>query len=249
MQMTPGTVVVKRDGFFTAIVKGVFGVVVVLIICGTALGLFGIAKLDQNFKLAAAGVLQILPEWQKSLPPAIADALSDKRVPEYRKSVEIETKLVAAETNATGEDEDTEDRPVRRHRHDVQPPATIVMTVTNNGEETVSILALRVLAVDERGVPRWNESVYAATPVVLDCDWTGPLLPGATKTLAFCVWGEGAADWKPAVEVSEIRISVPREPADVPEAKPAVAAADCLAPEPPKAAKSPRLAASAEEGD
>lgn len=244
MHMTPGAVVVRRDGFFTAIVKGVFGVVVVLIVCGTALGVFGIAKLDQNFRAAAAGLLATLPEWQKSLPPAIADALSDKRVPEYRKSLQIEAKIVAADKDADDEDEGTSDRPSHRHRRGIEAPATMVMTVTNNGEETISMLALRVLAVDGRDVPRWNESVYAATPVALDRDWTGPLLPGATRTLSFCVWGEGAADWKPAVEISDIRISVPREPSGPPEAKPALAAD---APAPLKTPKAPRPAANGEE--
>ena len=235
MHKTPGAVVVKRDGFFTAIVKGLFGIVVVLIICGTVFGVFGIAKLDQNFKLATSGVLQILPEWQKTLPPVIADALSDKREPEYRKSVKIETKLVAGEKEADDESADDDDRPRGRHGHDA--PATLVMNVTNNGDETVSVLALRVVAEDEKGVPRWQQSIYAATPLVLDCNWVGPLLPGSTKKLSFSVWGAGAADWKPSVEIADIRVSVPRPPADAPvapEAKPASASHETRA---PKAAK------------
>jgi len=94
-----------------------------------------------------------LPELLDSLPTTIAEVLNDRRAPDYAAELDIEVSFVPHE------------------RHGGLRPA---ITIKNNGTEVVSMLAVRVAALNGRNVPvqEWTEVV--ATPIAISGDWRGP---------------------------------------------------------------------------
>lgn len=191
-------VVVRRGGFFSAIVHGVFGLLVVGVICGTAVGLYGMNIVDRHSGQISGMAFQALADWRKIAPPAVVEALNDRRMPQYLDNLTISTEMI---DGSLGSD-------LRR----------VLLTIRNGGDETVSMLALRVMLEDDDSVPRAERSLYAATPIMLDEDnWRGPLLPGATRRIVVMhCRGDGAS--KASVEVAELRVSTPPagEPAPAP---------------------------------
>jgi hypothetical protein len=183
-------VVVRKGGFFSALVHGIFGTLIVVLICGTLFSLYGINVVDRHVGQISTALISNLPEWQKLLPPSVAEAINDRRAPDYRKSVGVEARFVP------GEDRDE--------------PGVIVLEIANNGDETVSLLSLRIVAEDGKQVPRHQESIYAATPVAFERDWPGPLLAGTTRRMAVPVWDARRTELKPVVEVTDLRVTLPR---------------------------------------
>lgn len=185
-------VVVKKSGFFTAIAKGVFGTLIVGIICGTALGLYGMRMADghvgallHNTGQVVEQVLKSLPEWQKAMPPAVQDALNDRRAPEYRDNVKVAADLV------------------KRDGRDI-----VVISVTNRGDAIVSLLPLRVVVEDRDGIPVQEMNVYAAFPLQID-QQPGPLMPGEEpRKICRDVWREPNAA-KVRVELVDLRVAKP----------------------------------------
>jgi hypothetical protein len=188
---SPQIIYAKRS-FLSALALGasLFGVTVVL--CGSAVVIYGMNIADRKADglLGAAGdLVRGLPEFRKSLPPAIADLLDDRRRPEYAREIEVAGRIGGG----------AEDR----------SPA-VVIAVKNGGAETVTLLSLRVTVLDERGDPiaSWNE--WAATPIAADHDWPGPLLPGSMRSLS--VRARNLPRAVPAeklrveVEISDIRV-------------------------------------------
>ncbi len=116
-------------------------------------------KADDLFGLMKS-VVQELPDLQKSLPPVLADVLDDRRRPDYQNQLELSTKLIRVP--------------------DSGGTIRAVVELTNNGNEVVSLLSLRIVVLD-RGEPisEWTE--WAATPFAADRDWRGPLLPGSRR--------------------------------------------------------------------
>lgn len=163
-------VVVRRGGFLSAVAYGVFGTLTTLIVCAAALGAYALhvadSKVDAVFG-AGRSVLTALPELREALPPVMADALNDRRAPAYRESVELRASLAE-----TGDD---------RYRE-------VVIDATNNGDETITLLAVRVVLVGEGGVPLRSLSTYAATPAMIDEEWRGPILPGSTRRCGVTVY-------------------------------------------------------------
>jgi len=165
------SVVVRKSGFLAALAKGVFGTLIAVVICGTALGVYGLRICDRHAETLsneAMGlvhqVIALLPEWQKALPPQFAEALHDRRAPEYREHIDVHARLASSDT--------------------YRDQALAVIEVTNTGAETVSLLTLHVVLEDDDGIPLHESSVMAATPIVLDDDWRGPLLPGSSRRMA-----------------------------------------------------------------
>jgi hypothetical protein len=129
-----------------------------------------------------------LPELIEALPPAVGDLLNDRRAPEYTANLKVDVKLATDE------------------RDRLRP----VMTIRNDGDEVVSMLAVRVAALRGDAVPirEWTE--VAATPIAIDHDWRGPLMPHTTRHVVlsgYCSLPGDAADYlTPAYEISEIRV-------------------------------------------
>jgi hypothetical protein len=156
-------VVVHRRSFASALVLGFFGTLCVLIICGASVAIYGMKmvndKLDELIAISPEA-LTAVTSWQEAMPPAVTDALQDRRMPQYRNQVEIHTELV------------------RDWRTERQIP---VVEVTNNGDQVISLMSLRLLIQDEDLVPIEELTIYAATPLAMDSQWRGPLLPGSKR--------------------------------------------------------------------
>ena len=180
----------------TALFLGLFGVGAVGIASGTAVVLYGMRIIDSKAsdvlgfaEGSLAGVLDTLPELLESLPPTLADVLNDRRVPEYAAEIDIDAAFVTDDRNGG-----------------LRP----VLTITNNGSEVVSLLAVRVAALNANKVPirEWIEVV--ATPIAIDGDWRGPLFPGKTRYVVMSGWrglpAKNADTVMGVAEISEIRV-------------------------------------------
>jgi hypothetical protein len=180
-------VIVNKSGFLASVAKGVFGTIMVTLVCATALGVYALRTLDQQATNITQGLFKAWPEWQDALPPVLADALDDHRAPDYRKSVEVSARLVDAKRGREG--------------------TLVVVDVKNNGPETVTLLALRLVVEDANKVPVREALLYAATPLATECEWRGPLLPGSgVMRIPHYVYGaEDAA--RVTVEIRDIRVA------------------------------------------
>ncbi len=189
---TAPTVVVRKGGALSALVSGVFATLIVCIVCGAALGWYTLNIADRKAsEVLGAGqmLLMSMPEWRDSLPPALADMLHDRRAPEYRAQLEVLAEVIAGQG---------------RHH---SPRA--VITVTNNGAATVTLLTARIVLVDEAGLPQCERRVFIATPLTLDEDeWRGPLLPGATRRFSRSLCGLDSV-MPVTVEITDVRVWSP----------------------------------------
>ncbi|HNQ23621.1 MAG TPA: hypothetical protein PKK06_11055 [Phycisphaerae bacterium] len=154
-------------------------VVITFIVTAGLLTGAGLAVLDSKtgdvLRLTERGLESVpelvgkVGELVKGLPPALAEPFNVRRAPQYAGNLEIKAQLLPPEEGGYW-------RPA--------------ITITNQGDRVVGVLAVRVVAVDEqqRPVAEWNEVV--ATPLALgDDDWRGPLLPQVTRqVLASGCW-------------------------------------------------------------
>ncbi|MFQ5413286.1 MAG: hypothetical protein ACE5E6_02390 [Phycisphaerae bacterium] len=178
----------RRMSPWTALMLGLSAVGVIGIVCtaGVLLYVMRVADRQASSVLGVVGhAVDGLPELIGSLPPAVADALRDRRAPAYARSLSVVTDYVLA-----GE------------RRGVIPVATI----ENKGDELVTMLGLRVVALDARGRPIREWTQVVATPVTIDDDWRGPLAPGATRRVLLSRYGRWALD-RDAIASTEYEIT------------------------------------------
>jgi hypothetical protein len=156
-------VVVNRRGFGSSLVVSLFGTFCVLIVCVTCVAIYGVKVVNERLD----SIIEISPEaitaltnWQQALPPAVKDAINDRRMPGYRDKVAVTTRLV------------------RDWKTERLVP---VVEVTNDGDQVVSLLSLRLQVEDNESLPVEELTVYAATPLAIEGEWRGPLLPGSTR--------------------------------------------------------------------
>lgn len=191
MQTMP-SVIVKKGGFFTALVSGVFSLLITCVLCTAGLGAYAIHVFDKKTgDLTAVGgnVLENLPKWKESLPPALADALHDRNAPDYRSNLDVTVKLSGADRHG-------------RHKAAVR--------VKNNGSETVSLLAMNFVLKDANDVPVGDFVGYAATPIAFDDgDWRGPILPGSVREFSRWVRDDEKVG-EIGYEITALRVSEPR---------------------------------------
>jgi hypothetical protein len=224
MGAQPSVVVNKKGGFLTAVAQGVFGFLVVAVVCATALGIYGMWLVDKN-TVRVLEALGSAENWSQLAPPILTDALSDRRDLDYRGRLQIEAALAPA-VNDDG-------------------TTTLVLTATNLGRETVTMLTANVVVQDAGGVPIEEFVTHIATPVAFDADcgaawrcetngreiqrwrskrtaakgrWRGPLLPDNTRRFAL---GDvvAPANATVTVEVTDVRVWTP--PTDEIDAQPA----------------------------
>lgn len=203
---TGSAVVVRRAGFFTSIVRGVFGLLITSVVCVSALGLYGMHIFDRKgehlFDLART-VGENLPEWQAALPPALSDALSDRRDVQYRDKLSVTTKVKLDAARELPHDR-------RRWLCDDENDTRVIVEITNNGTETVSLLALRLTMFDDDGDAIGDWAAYGATPLTLENrSWRGPLQPGATRVIVERPRHVGTIA-KAKADVTEVRVWDPR---------------------------------------
>lgn len=181
------TIVRKRLGFFSIAIISIAGVVMTVIVCASALAFRGLAIVDRKADTLtgiATDLVKALPEYREALPPALADALDDERRPDYLSNLKIDARLVEADS--------------RGHSRGV-------VEVTNNGEEIVSMLSIRVVGLDRGDEPVWERSTWGATPIQIEDDWRGPLMPGVTRRIPIRMWPHDRASAL-SCEVTEIRV-------------------------------------------
>ncbi len=183
----------QRMSPLTAFFIGLFGVGAVGIGAASAVVLFAMGIVNDKAGTLlefADDTVAGLPKLLDSLPSAVEELLDDRRAPEYASQIEVDVSFV-----------------VDSRYGSIRPAVTIV----NSGEEAVSLLALRVVALDANGVPvdEWTE--VAATPIALDNSWRGPLLGGATRHILMSNRrnGRGLTDTAGitgAIEIVDVRI-------------------------------------------
>jgi hypothetical protein len=188
----------KRMSPLTALFLGLFGVIGVGIASGTVITVFGLQIIDEkagNLIGLTENTIGGLPELLESLPPVVGELLNDHRAPDYTASIDVDVNLIAdKKTNA------------------VRP----VLTVTNNGDEVVSMLAVRVAVLNDDGVPLGDWTQVVATPIAIEGDWRGPMFPGATRHVVCSRYAGGrsvSADLAVTAqpEISELRVWRPSE--------------------------------------
>jgi hypothetical protein len=179
----------------TALFLGLFGVGGVGIAAGTCVILYSLRILDRKAEAVlefAEQTVNSLPELVSTLPPAL-DVLAGRRAPDYAGKVDV---VVRFTPNEKGDG--------------VRP----VLTILNKGSEVVSMLAVRVVALDAKSVPvrEWTEVV--ATPLAIDDDWRGILMPGAPRHVVLSASRAFTAEqgMTGVVEISELRVWQPAEP-------------------------------------
>ncbi len=154
----------KRMSVFTALVLGISAVAITCIVSGSVIIVYGMRIVDKKADTvvgAVRGLVEDLPALKAALPPALADAINDERRPDYAGCLKIKVDL---------QSDPAHDR-----------AATMSASVTNDGDQVVSLLALRLVALDPDGRPIYATNEYVATPLAIDNDWRGPLMPGATR--------------------------------------------------------------------
>ena len=181
---------------WTALFIGAFGVGAVGIAAGASVVLYGMRIAEKNVAQVlglAEDAVEGLPELIESLPPGLAELLNDRRAPEYASKLNVIVKFVP---DARGQG---------------WHPALII---TNEGDEVVSLLGVRVAALDAHGAPlkEWTEVV--ATPLAIDDDWRGPLMPHNTRYVVLSRSGgvdpDLVAGITGAFEISEVRVWQPQ---------------------------------------
>lgn len=216
---TGPAVIVNKSGALASLIKGLFGTVIVLLICGTALGLYGLHVADKFVGGTALSTLRNVPELVRSLPdwrqfpPILAEPLNDRRALDYADRLEVKTHYRPVAQSKSGE------------------VGVVEVTVTNTGTEVVSMATLRLLVEDD-GSQAFDQLYALATPVAFEgTSWNGPLPPGASRRM---VQGLVAIEGQPRIttELSDLRVwqgpPVPApaaQPGPGPEAAPRSAAA------------------------
>ncbi len=181
------TVVQKRMSFISVTVMCVSGVLITVIACASGLAIYGLRivdrKTDSAFGLIHEAVRQ-LPELQKSLPPALADAINDERRPDYIEQLDVNVRIMKTDSRGLGQ---------------------AVVEVVNKGDEVVSLLSLRVLGMNEDGDPIVEENSWAATPLQMDRDWRGPIMPNETRRFPVRFYCREKLD-SAKYEITEVRV-------------------------------------------
>ena len=186
----------KRMSPWTALFLGLFGVTAVGITAGSLVVLYGMHIVDGKASTViglARNTIDGLPDLVDSLPVVVADALSDRRAPEYASNLEIDVNLIGGQREGS-----------------VYP----VLTITNQGDEVVSMLAVRVAALNAANVPVRDWTQVVATPVAIDDEWRGPLFPHSTRHVVFSRCGEtrlsaNVGAFTATTEISELRVWEP----------------------------------------
>lgn len=183
----------RRMSPLTALFIGFFGLAGVGAMSLTTVVVYGMSvvegKIDRVLGVAE-GAITNLPEIVESLPPAVGELLNDRRAPSYAGEIDVDVKFVVDE-----------------NRGRLRP----AIAITNKGDEVVTMLALRVAALNEASAPigEWTEVV--ATPIAIDDEWRGPLYPGNTRHVVLGssyrgVSGEQVKAITAAVEVADVRV-------------------------------------------
>ncbi len=188
----------RRMSPVTAFFLGIFGVIGILVVSGTMLATYAMYIVDSKTDGVigfAKTTIEGLPDLVDSLPPALGELLNDHRDPEYASNIKIDVQMITDERTNT-----------------VRP----VLSITNDGDEVVSMLAVRVALLNSNGVPVGDWTQIVATPIAIKDEWRGPLFPHATRHVVCSRYGGSRSvsanvDVRPEAEISELRVWAPEE--------------------------------------
>ena len=182
----------KKHTFLSALAMGL-SAVITFVISGTVVVIYGLhfaGEKSERLICLAEDAVRGLPEFQKSLPPILADVLNDRRQPDYCKQLEItaSTKLLP-------------------DRHGTMRTS---IQVVNNGREVVSLLSLRTVVLNEENEILVESNEWAATPFAAEDEWRGPIMPGSSRYFTSYHGRRypliSIDDLKTEVEVTDIRV-------------------------------------------
>jgi hypothetical protein len=83
-----------------------------------------------------------------------------------------------------------------------------VISVTNEGEEVVNWLGVRIVVRDRDGSIVDEGFRYVATPLSIDDKVPGPLHPGSNRLMT-CGWFRSSDHLEAEYEITEVRVWVP----------------------------------------
>ncbi len=179
MGRSDGMVVNKRMSFLASLVWGVCSVIMVTVVCTSGIVFYGLHIVED--------AIDDLPGIVKKVP-MLRDALSTERRIDYIDDLDIEI--------------DFTDHPYYEDR------MRAVATITNGGQELVSWLSIRVVVTDDAGNVLNEDVEIIATPVALDDDLPGPLVPGRTRRFTICTFKRSdhpSAEY----EITDLRVWAP----------------------------------------
>ena len=188
----------KKHTFLSALAMGLSAVIITFVISGTVVVIYGLhfaGEKSERLICLAEDAVRGLPEFQKSLPPILADVLNDRRQQDYCKQLEItaSTKLLP-------------------DRHGTMRTS---IQVVNNGREVVSLLSLRTVVLNEENEILTESNEWAATPFAAEDEWRGPIMPGSSRYFTSYHGRRypliSIDDLKTEVEVTDIRVWNDRE--------------------------------------
>ncbi len=163
----------QRMSPWTALFLGVAAVAVAGIVTVCTVATYGIHVADQwggQLIGVVDTTVQNLPDTLRALPDAVGDVIRYRRAPEYGKQVAVEVSLVE---DARG-----------------QGPVAVV-SIDNQGPEMITLLALRVKALNDDGIPMREWTEYAATPLMVERDCRGPIMPNSKSRYPLRRWRVG----------------------------------------------------------
>jgi hypothetical protein len=183
--------------FFSVLAISLTAIIVTTIVSATGICLYGLRVVDKKSDSLVGLVEQAaihLPEFRKALPPVLADALDDVRRPDYLEQLDVTVRKIEGDRRSD-----------RRWA---------VVEIENLGDEIVSLLSMRIIGLDDNGDPVAECHAWAATPLQIEDDWRGPLLPGATRR--FSVRSHhGHRSVELTHEITDIRVWNPSSPQQV----------------------------------
>jgi hypothetical protein len=206
---------------------GFSAVIITIAVCCTAVVLYTVhlaGEKSERLVMLAESAVKGLPDLAKSLPPVLSDMLDDHRQPDYAGKLDISAKV----SPYPG-------------RHSLTRTA---IEITNNGQEVVSLLSLRIILFDEKGQLVCESQEWAATPLATDGEWRGPIMPGSHRYFAApCMYGGDSAEGLHAqVEITELRVWNGPTKTSAMDAQATATAQNAEKPEqPPMAAANPAL--------
>jgi len=193
MMSQPSYITFRRHTFLSSLAMGLSAIVVTLLITGAVVALYVVHLASEKSEVVlslAKDAVHGLPEFTKSLPPALSDMLDDRREPKYTQQLAISAKVVS-QPDEHG-----------RIRTEVE--------IVNNGDAVVSLLSLRIALLDNQEQLFCESQEWAATPVAADDGWRGPILPGSKRHIvchAGCPWGASpTSPLNAQIEITELRV-------------------------------------------
>lgn len=198
-QFPPAGWTPRRPSALSTLFKSVAAVAITVVLCASGVASYVISRFDSRAGdlIAVAGqALESLPATLQDAAPILADATKDRRDPAYARSLVIEATVVER-----GEEDRTET--TGRHSRVRRLPTRGMVEIENQGDQVVSILALRVVSLDDQSRPLKDWTVYGATPLALEDEWRGPLFPGHKRRIPVYTTASAASL---EVEIAELRV-------------------------------------------